>query len=206
MRAAVGRCRSGRTGRIRNPLNWQQFLGFKSLSSRHYSILKPLKFLEFRGLLLFWTRNVSKKCRKSTMTAIQCDTEICRWKCWQTPDPLLQWVLGSCLQDCLVYPVECVQKERLLMIQSNPAFWISALCAVLLSPCVAAGADISQFLLAGVRLGMSPDEASRAASESLQIDESELKPSPAIEDPLIGRPLSNPRSVFHRLQLGPLQV
>lgn len=35
MRAATGRCRSGRTGRIRNPLNWRQFLGFKSLSSRH---------------------------------------------------------------------------------------------------------------------------------------------------------------------------
>ncbi|WP_417663028.1 hypothetical protein [Pseudomonas sp.] len=47
--------------------------GFKSLSSRHYSILKPLKFLEFRGLLFFWTRNVSKKCRKDAMPAIQHD-------------------------------------------------------------------------------------------------------------------------------------
>lgn len=35
MRPAVGRCRSGRTGRIRNPLCTQVHLGFESLSSRH---------------------------------------------------------------------------------------------------------------------------------------------------------------------------
>ena len=35
MRTALGRCRSGRTGRIRNPLCQQWHLGFKSLSSRH---------------------------------------------------------------------------------------------------------------------------------------------------------------------------
>lgn len=35
MRAAVGRCRSGRTGRIRNPLYPQGYLGFESLSPRH---------------------------------------------------------------------------------------------------------------------------------------------------------------------------
>lgn len=40
MRTALGRCRSGRTGRIRNPLCQQWHLGFKSLSSRH--IVKSL--------------------------------------------------------------------------------------------------------------------------------------------------------------------
>lgn len=37
----LGRCRSGRTGRIRNPLCQQWHLGFKSLSSRHISSLSP---------------------------------------------------------------------------------------------------------------------------------------------------------------------
>ena len=35
MRADLGRCRSGRTGRIRNPLCQQWHLGFESLSPRH---------------------------------------------------------------------------------------------------------------------------------------------------------------------------
>lgn len=66
MRTALGRCRSGRTGRIRNPLCQQWHLGFKSLSSRHIQSHKPLKFLEFRGLMLSRAEKLSTECRVSS--------------------------------------------------------------------------------------------------------------------------------------------
>ncbi len=49
----LGRCRSGRTGRIRNPLCQQWHLGFKSLSSRHTR--KPRIALRF-GAFALWAQ------------------------------------------------------------------------------------------------------------------------------------------------------
>jgi hypothetical protein len=67
---------------------------------------------------------------------------------------------------------------------------IAVLWATLFASSVSSAADIAQFSLAGVRLGMSPDEARRAVSEYLQVSESALKTSPPLNDPLMERPLS----------------
>lgn len=64
--------------------------------------------------------------------------------------------------------------------------WVS-----LIAPSVSWGADIAQFSLAGVRLGMSPDEARRAASTYLHVEEDAFEAAPPWSDPLMGRrPLS----------------
>lgn len=68
---------------------------------------------------------------------------------------------------------------------------LSAVAVLPLLICSAASAaDIAQFSLAGVRLGMSPDEARRAVSDYLQVPASALQSAPPVDDPLLERPLS----------------
>lgn len=76
------------------------------------------------------------------------------------------------------------------MVQCMRLSTIAALWATLLTPNILLAADIAQFSLAGVRLGMSPEEARRAVSEYLQVSESALKTSPPVNDPLMERLLS----------------
>lgn len=76
------------------------------------------------------------------------------------------------------------------MARSTPVSILMTLWVGLMAPSASWSADIAQFSLAGVRLGMSPDEARRAASSYLHVEENAFEAAPPWNDPLMGRPLS----------------
>lgn len=76
------------------------------------------------------------------------------------------------------------------MTQSISRSVLMTLWGCLIAPSVSWSADIAQFSLAGVRLGMSPEEARSAASTYLHVKEEAFEAAPPWNDPLMGRPLS----------------
>lgn len=76
------------------------------------------------------------------------------------------------------------------MARHTPLSILMALWLGLTTPSVSWSADIAQLSLAGVRLGMSPDEARQAASTYLHVQENTFDAAPLWNDPLVGRPFS----------------